>query len=393
MLNNLLLSSLIGAVVGTLSAFFLVTLEAVTGLRVAHPMLIWFLPAAGFSISFVYWRFGRSVEGGTDLVLDEIHEPRRTLPARLIPLILIGTLITHLFGGSAGREGTAVQMGAALADQVARRFKKFDRTTFLMAGLSAGFGSVFGVPFAGTLFGLEVLAIGGLRFRCLLDCAVASFTAHFVCLAWGIRHTAYEAPVLPSVDVKVLGCVIASGLAFGTIASLFSFLMHQSQSVFRRIQFPPLRALLGGVLVVTGFYFVSWDRYAGLGIGVVTESLRHPLPSVDWFWKSVFTILTSASGFKGGEVTPLLFIGATFGNFLSQVLPIGFSLLSALGFVAVFAGAANTPLACTIMAMEIFGPGIGLLALLACSCSWLVSGHRGIYRSQKIARRKPLSLV
>jgi H+/Cl- antiporter ClcA len=281
-------------------------------------------------------------------------------------------------------------MGAALADQVARRFKNVDRVTLLMAGLSAGFGSVFGVPFAGTIFGLEVLAIGGMRFRRLLECAVASFIAHFVCLAWGVHHTQYPKPLLPDVTVSLLGYVVIAGLAFGLVAFFFSYLIHRVQNLFHLIKFPPLRALIGGALVVAGYYFVSWNRYAGLGIDVIEMSLRQSVPALDWVWKSVFTILTLASGMKGGEVTPLLFIGSTFGNFLSHYLPVAVSLLAALGFAAVFAGAANTPLACTLMAMELFGPGIGLLALVACSCAWLASGHRGIYSSQKIARMKPL---
>jgi len=389
MFINLLLSAVVGVLAGLLSALFLVTLNAITMFRTLHPVLIWFLPLGGLAVGLLYWKFGRSVEGGNNLILDEIHEPKDTVPFRMIPLILVGTWMTHLFGGSAGREGTAVQMGASAADQIARKFPKVDRTTLLMAGMSAGFGSVFGVPFAGAVFGLEVLAIGSLRARRVAECLIASFVGHFTVLALGVQHTHYASPLLPAIDLQVLGCVAVAGLLFGLVALLFSQTIHSVQHAFRKIRFAPLRALIGGAVVVVGFYFVSWDRYAGLGVDVIEASLKHPLPLSDWFWKSVFTIVTLGSGMKGGEVTPLLFIGATFGNFLSHWLPVGFSLLAALGFVGVFAGAANTPLACTLMAMEIFGPGIGLLALLACSCAWLVSGHRGIYKSQRIARFKP----
>ena len=392
MLNNVLLSFVVGIAAGLLAAVFLVTLNALTLFRMAHPLLIWFMPVGGFVIGLLYWKFGRSVDSGNNLILDEIHEPQSIVPLRMIPLILVGTWVTHLFGGSAGREGTAVQMGAAAADQIATRFQRFaiDRTTLLMAGMSAGFGSVFGVPFAGAIFGLEVLAIGGLRARRILECTVASFAGHYTVLLLGVHHTAYAPPLLPQVNLQVVACVALSGVLFGLVAQVFSRSIHAVSRMFRAIPFSPLRPFIGGLIVVAGFYFVSWDRYAGLGIDVIEASLRHPLPREDWFWKSVFTVVTLGSGMKGGEVTPLLFIGATLGNFLATWLPIGFSLLAALGFVGVFAGAANTPLACTLMAMELFGPGIGSMALLSCYCAWLVSGHRGIYRSQRIARLKPI---
>jgi H+/Cl- antiporter ClcA len=395
-LKWILISTVVGLVTGCLSAFFLTTLNWVTAFRETHTWLIWLLPAAGFGVGLLYHLYGRSIEGGNNLILDEIHEPREIVPLRMVPLILIGTWLTHLFGGSAGREGTAVQMGASAADQFAKRFRLSpdERTTLLMAGMSAGFGSVFGVPFAGALFGIEVLSIGQIRFRRAFECLVASFVGHLTVLALQVHHTLYGSPELPNVDLRVIGSVLVAGLLFGLLARSFSVLIHSISALFKKyISFPPLRPLIGGLLVIAGYYLIGNYRYAGLGIPVIEESIRQSVPAADSFYKSLFTLITLGSGMKGGEVTPLLFIGATFGNSLAVLLPLSFSLLAALGFVGVFAGAANTPLACTVMAMEIFGPGVGLMALIACYASWLVSGHRGIYHSQRIVKYKPSLLA
>ncbi len=387
----ILLSATVGFGAGTLSAFFLFTLNFVTATREANRNLIWFLPVGGFLVAFMYDRYGRALDSGNNLILDEIHAPRQTVPFRMTPLILAGTLLTHLFGGSAGREGTAIQMGASVADQLAKKLKLSgaERTALLIAGMSAGFGSVFGVPFAGAIFGIEVLSIGHLRVRSLVECLVASYVGHVTVLLWGVRHTHYLAPVLPAITISILISVVCAGLLFGLCARAFSRLTHAVTSLFEKtIRWAPLRALVGGAIVVAGYRYLGTDRYAGLGVPIIEESLRSLGPTKDFLWKSIFTILTLGSGMKGGEVTPLLFIGSTLGNSLSLLLPVSFSVLSALGFVGVFAGAANTPLACTAMAMEIFSPGLGLLALMTCYSSYLVSGSQGIYKSQTITRPK-----
>lgn len=377
---------MVGILSGTASAAFLKTLEWALVVREGHPGLIWFLPLGGFLVGLVYHHFGRTVERGNNLLLEEVHDPRAVIPLRMVPLIFLGTVWTHLFGGSAGREGTAVQMGGSLADQMSRPLKlpPSDRRALLMAGMSAGFGSVFGVPWAGALFGLEVLAVGRLRVFALLECVIASFVGHFTTLAWGVHHTAYAPPSIPSVTAINLGVIAVAGVAFGLCARVFSKSIHHVGAAFKRIRYSPLRPILGGLLVSCGFYALGTLRYAGLGVPVIEASLKEPLSAADFALKLIFTVLTLGSGFKGGEVTPLLFIGATLGNALAQILPMDFSVLAAVGFVAVFAGAANTPLACTVMAAEIFGPSVGLFALIGCGVSFLCSGDAGIYGSQRV---------
>lgn len=382
------IAAIVGVCSGFASAAFLATLEEVTRFRESHGWLLYGMPLGGLLVGGAYHIFGREVEGGNNLIIDEFHDPKAVIPFRMAPLVLIGTVLTHLFGGSAGREGTAVQMGGAIADQFTHSFKldRSERRTLLMAGMSGGFGSVFGVPFAGMVFGIEVLAVGKLHLWAVVECAVAAFVAHYVTLAIGIHHTHYFKPLLPELTVQAGLLVVMAGIVFGLAARLFAFLSHQIQSVSKlKIPHLPIRALIGGAIISTIFFIVpSIERYAGLGVPIIAQAIEGRVMPYDWIGKLVFTALTLGFGFKGGEVTPLLFIGATLGNALSSILPLPLPLLSSVGFVAVFAGAANTPIACTIMAMEIFGKEIGLFAALACFASYAASGHRGIYRAQKV---------
>jgi H+/Cl- antiporter ClcA len=387
----LVLSTLVGTLAGSSSAAFLVALETATNAREALRWLVWLLPFAGFGVGWIYLKVGQRVEAGNNLLIDEIHDPQRVIPLRMVPLILGSTVISHLFGASVGREGTAVQMGGALADQITRVFKlqREDRRILLMAGISAGFASVFGTPLAGALFGLEVLAIGRLRYDALLPCVVAAIVGDQITLLWGVHHTAYAAGIIPSLGLWPFMAVVIAGAIYGVVGMLFADGAHAfSNFVKRRVPYAPLRPLIGGALLAVLFGACGGWRYAGLGIPGIVDAFARPVPWWDFGAKMLLTIASLGSGFKGGEVTPLFYIGATLGNALAPLLHMPFGLLAALGFVAVFAGAANTPLACTLMAVELFGAQIGVYALLACVTSYLFSGHTGIYRAQRVGHAK-----
>jgi len=385
-----LIASLVALASGSASALFLWALDWATASRNSHYWLIWLLPLAGWAVSWVYLKLGSQVEAGNNLLIDEIHDPRKVVPLRMAPLVLVATVISHLFGASVGREGTAVQMGGSLADQLTHlfRLRHEERRIVLMAGISAGFASVFGTPLAGAIFALEVLAIGRLRYDAIFPCMLSAILADQIGMAWGIHHSHYVAGAVVALGPWSLLAVLLAGLVFGLTAWLFASAAHALAALLKRcIPYAPLRALAGGVALVLAVTVLG-QRYIGLGIPVMLEAFEHPLPWWDSVGKLVFTLASLGSGYKGGEVTPLFFIGATLGNALAPLLHLPFGMLAALGFVAVFAGAANTPLASTVMAIELFGPQIGPYAALACVMAYLCSGHHGIYKAQTVAVHK-----
>jgi H+/Cl- antiporter ClcA len=295
-----------------------------------------------------------------------------------------------------GREGTAVQMGGALADQVTRWFRlsAADRRILLMAGISAGFASVFGTPLAGAVFGLEVLVMGRMRYDALWPCFIAAIAADQVTSMWGIVHTHYAVGSVLTVSAWPVLAVLLAGALFGLVGMVFAEATHTLSAFMKRhISYAPLRPVLGGIVLATIIWGLDGWRFAGLGIPTIQQAFLQPLPAWDFAGKLLLTMGSLSTGFKGGEVTPLFFIGATLGNALAPVLHLPIGMMAALGFVAVFAGAANTPLACTLMAMELFGAQIGVYAALACVASYLLSGHTGIYRSQRIGQGKHRSIA
>jgi len=389
----ILISTLVGVSCGIASAIFLASLDWVTTTRQNHTWLVYCLPIGGLLIGWLYQKDGRNSDRGNNLLIDEFHDPKEVVPLVMAPLVYFGTLATHLFGGSAGREGTAVQMGGSIADQIGRWFKidRDERRTLLMAGMSGGFASVFGVPFAGTIFGIEVLFIGRLHLWALIECAISAFIGHFVTLKLGIHHTEYFHPPILTMSWPRLVNALVAGVIFGLAARAFSGLSHLINRI-SKLQLPnlPIRAAVGGALLSLVYFLKPvMIRYAGLGVPIIVQSIKSPIPSSDWYMKLLFTAFTLGVGFKGGEVTPLLFIGGALGNalgsfsFLQPMLPL--PNLAAMGLVAVFAGAANTPIACTLMAAELFGPDITLFAAIACFASYAVSGRSGIYQSQPIS--------
>jgi H+/Cl- antiporter ClcA len=382
----LFLASLVAVLAGSASALLLFALDWAGATRSAHRWLIWLLPVAGFLVGWLYLRFGRDVEAGNNLLIDEIHDPTKVIPLRMAPLILGGTVISHLFGASVGREGTAVQMGGALADQLTRAFKlaQEDRRLILMAGISAGFASVFGTPLAGAIFALEVLAVGRLRHDAIMPCVIAAVVADQVALLWGAHHIHYAVPFVPAISAWGVAAMVISGAIFGVTGRVFAGATHGLGAwIKKRIRYGPLRALLGGALVAAGVWCLGADRYIGLGIPTIVAAFQQPLAPYDFAAKMVFTVVSLGSGFKGGEVTPLFYIGATLGNALAPLLDMPLALMAGIGLVAVFAGAANTPIASTLMAMELFGAEIGIYAAIACVVSYLFSGCAGIYRAQR----------
>jgi len=383
------------ALVGTLCAAFLWSLDAATRLRFTLPWLLYLLPLGGFVVGLLYHLTGRSVEGGNNLIVEQIHEPGAGVPLRMAPLIFFGTVVTHLFGGSAGREGTAVQLGGSLASGFGRALKlDADGTRILlMGGIAAGFGAVFGTPIAGAVFALEVLAIGRVEYRALVPCLAAALVGDWTCLAWGIHHGVYRVDALVPVDALLVAKAGIAGVAFGLAGLAFAEANHALGGWLKRVvPYGPLRPVIGGVAVIALVYLFGTRDYLGLGTlaatpgGLTIASFFGP-DTHPWSWalKLLFTVVTLSAGFKGGEVTPLFFIGAALGNALAPIFGVPTGVFAAIGFVALFAGAANTPLACTFMGIELFGATYAVPIAVACFVAYLCSGHNGIYLSQRVA--------
>jgi H+/Cl- antiporter ClcA len=409
LLKWLILTTPIAIVIGTLVAFFLWLLNGAIFFRFSHPYLIYFLPLAGVIVHLIYQAFGKSSEKGNNLIFEEIHQTGDGVPARMGPLVLFSTIITHLFGGSAGREGTAVQIGGSIAQIFGNWFKinQQDVKTLLLSGLAAGFGAVFGTPITGAIFAIEVITIGKLAPKAIVPCLLASFIGDLTVKFLGISHTLYHIDLISSPDFStsilaqlnlfLILKIILAAIAFGLASFLFSELAHLIKNIFNAVfKVQWLIPLTGGIIIILLLILVGKPDYLSLGVnaeypGAITISSAFTKGGADtfsWLWKTIFTTVTIGTGFKGGEVTPLFYIGATLGNVLADFLNAPISLFAALGFIAVFAGATNTPMACTIMGAELFGGTYIVYFAIACFVAYFCSGNSGIYGAQKIEKSK-----
>lgn len=386
------LGTAVGVACGVASAGFLLLLERATNFRSSHEAVVYGLPVAGLAIGFIYERWGHSIRGGNNLVIDTLVANAEQIPLRMAPMVLVGTVLTHVFGGSAGREGTAVQMGASLADEISHRLRldKETRRQLLAAGVAGGFGSVFGTPIAGAIFGLEVVSVGQLEYSALGPSLVASVVGDFVTRHLGVVHSAYPEAAHVELTPLVLAklAVVGACLAIATVA--FVELTHGLKRVLERtLPRLPIRMFVGGCTIVIMWKVIGTSDYLGLGVPTILRSFSDPnLPPYAFVAKILFTAVTLASGFLGGEVTPLFFIGGTLGNVLARVLRLPLALGAGVGLAAVFGAAANTPLALSIMAVELLGGAIFPHVAIVCVIAYVLTGHRGIYPAQRIFRRK-----
>ncbi len=375
--------ALAGTMAGCASALFLALLEGVTTFRESHSTIVYLLPLGGFALGLIYDRFGKEIAGGSELVVLRRTEGGPAIPFRLAPMVLAGTLLTHLFGGSAGREGTGVQMGACLADTAFHRLRidPSHRQHVLAAGVAAGFGSVFGTPIAGAIFAIEVVRGSVRELRLLPASLVAAAIGDRVTTALGVHHASYPQITVATLTFSLVGKLVLIGTALGLTALVFIEGIRRIKQFGKlTIKTLPFRLAIGGAFIVIAWRIVGSSEYLGIGTTVIGRSFTAPQGPSVFAWKIAFTAITLGSGFIGGEVTPLFFIGAAMGSALAHLLGIPIEVGAGVGLVALFGAAAKSPVAMTVMAVELMGPAIFPYALFVTAVATLMSARRSLYR-------------
>jgi H+/Cl- antiporter ClcA len=390
------LASISGAIVGGAVSLFLLLLNWSTGLHTQFTYYYWLLPVALFLSALLVTALAPEAAGhGTEKVIEAIHKREGKIAVPVVPVKLAATIITLATGGSAGKEGPCAQIGAGLTSLFSDllRFDAHDRKKMVICGISAGFAAVFGTPIAGSIFGVEVLFVGAMLYDVLLPSFVAGITAYQVSSALGVTYFRGPIGVVPVFSELFLLKVMLAGLFFGLCSIYLIKMLKWGENFSERFHiWPPLKGLIGGVLLVA-FASIFSGRYLGLGLESIEECLAGK-PG-DWYAflvKPLFTSITLSFGGSGGIVTPIFFVGSTAGSFFAHMLDLNVATFAAIGLVGVLAGSANTPIAASIMSVEMFGPAVAPYATLACIISFLITGHRSVYPSQILSISKSPSL-
>lgn len=388
----IVLALIVGVLSGLLSAAFIEALQWATNTRTSTNWLVYTLPLAGLIVGASYYYLGRGLERGSNLLIEEIHRHSEWIPLRLTPLIFGASVVSHVAGASVGREGAALQLAAGVTDPISRRLglNPADRSLMLITAIAGGFGSVFGVPVAGAVFALEVQRVGRVRYEALVPAFVASFVGDAVVRQLGIDHAHFPTIANVSLTPTLTWQIALFGFIAGGIAWCFSQVTHLVRDALKKyVMWYPLRPMIGGVVLAVLVLVCDWRDYQGLSFQLASQAFEGSAAG-QWITKLVLTAISIGSGFVGGEFIPLFVIGALAGASFAHIIGANVALFAIIGSVAVLAGAANTPLACTFLGLELFGGNSIMLFALVCAAAYATSGHTGIYHAQRVSAPKTL---
>ena len=387
LLKWMVLGGVIGLVGGIIGSLFHIGVDTATQARLAHPWVLYLMPVGGLAIVGLY-RLTKTEGKGTNDIIASVHFGEQ-VPGLLVPVIFVSTVITHLCGGSAGREGAALQIGGGIGYQAGRllRLGEKDLPLATLCGMSGVFAALFGTPLTATVFALEVISVGVLYYAGLVPCLTAALTGYLVSVLMGVPPTRFTVTV-PGLEVRTMLLVIVLALLCAVVSILFCRGLHGVEHLLKRTMKNPYLRVAVGAAVLIGLTLLTNGDYNGAGMEVIGRAIAGQADPWAWVWKLLFTAITIGCGFKGGEVVPSFFVGAAFGCVAAGWLglPAGFG--AAMGLVSVFCGAVNCPLASIILSVELFGSGDLLYFAMACSISYLISGYCGLYSSQTILYSK-----
>ena len=389
-LKWIIFAIIVGAIVGLCGTAFYFALSLVTVLRTQNTWLIFLLPLGGLGIVAMYRFLHNEKDTGTNLVISAIHSDDE-LPLRMAPLIFVSTLITHLFGGSAGREGAALQMGGSIGNALGKlfRFDDKDKHVMIMCGMSAAFSALFGTPMAAAILPMEMVSVGVMYYIALVPCVISSLVAHGIAYSFGVSNEMFIIRSIPkfgiitSIEISVLAILCA------LVSILFCVLLHKSEDLYKRFFTNPyIRVIAGGCIIIVLTLLVGNQDYNGTGINIIEHCINGTVRPEAFLLKMIFTALTLGAGYKGGEIVPSFFTGAAFGCLFGNLLGFSPTLCTAIGMTAVFCGVTNCPITSLLISFELFGYDGMPYFLLATALSYMLSGYFGLYRSQKIVYSK-----
>ena len=389
-LKWIIFAIIVGAIVGLCGTAFYFALSLVTVLRTQNTWLIFLLPIGGLGIVAMYRFLHNEKDTGTNLVISAIHSDDE-LPLRMAPLIFVSTLITHLFGGSAGREGAALQMGGSIGNALGKlfHFDDKDKHVMIMCGMSAAFSALFGTPMAAAILPMEMVSVGVMYYIALVPCVISSLVAHGIAYSFGVSNEMFIIRSIPkfgiitSIEISVLAILCA------LVSILFCVLLHKSEDLYKRFFTNPyIRVIAGGCIIIVLTLLVGNQDYNGTGINIIEHCINGTVRPEAFLLKMIFTALTLGAGYKGGEIVPSFFTGAAFGCLFGNLLGFSPTLCTAVGMTAVFCGVTNCPITSLLISFELFGYDGMPYFLLATALSYMLSGYFGLYRSQKIVYSK-----